>query len=112
MPDLLKMLRLFLIIVIFSHYAMGQQMSWSEWKKESESNIRLLPQYGEIEKTAGQIEADQKFIEQMLEQYPTRTEASDRMIEIGFKYLYQDIKTAMYRFNQAYLLDKENSDIY
>lgn len=35
------------------------------------------------------------------------------MIELGFQYLYQgDLKTAMYRFNQAFLLDQENTDIY
>ena len=34
------------------------------------------------------------------------------MISLGFKYLYRDIKTAMYRFNQAYLLDSTNTDIY
>jgi tetratricopeptide (TPR) repeat protein len=35
------------------------------------------------------------------------------MIDLGFKYLYRgDIKTAMYRFNQAYLMDNKNSNIY
>ena len=35
------------------------------------------------------------------------------MIELGFKYLYRgDLKTAMYRYNQAFLLDKNNSNIY
>ena len=42
----------------------------------------------------------------------TNRKASDHMIRLGFNYLYRDIKTAMCRFNQAYLLDSTNTDIY
>ena len=39
--------------------------------------------------------------------------ASDHLIKLGFNYLYRgDVRTAMYRFNQAYLLDSTNTDIY
>ena len=42
-----------------------------------------------------------------------KTAASDYLIKLGFNYMYKrDLKTAMYRFNQAYLLDSTNSDIY
>ena len=42
-----------------------------------------------------------------------RRKASDHMITVGFGYLYGgDLVTAMYRFNQAYLLDSTNTDIY
>lgn len=36
------------------------------------------------------------------------------MTELGFQYLYErgDFPTAMKRFNQAYLLDSKNADIY
>lgn len=101
-----------LIITLFSFSIFGQQMTYEEWEKEAQSNIRLLPKYGNKEKTKGQKEADQEFIKTVLETDKTREKGSAHMIDLGFKYLYQDRKTAMYRFNQAYLLDSTNSDIY
>ena len=91
---------------------MGEQMTLEKWNEEAKTNIRLLPEYGHITKTEKQRETDKEFIEATLKQYPTKRKASDHLIELGFKYLYSDIKTAMYRFNQAYLLDSTNTDIY
>src|SRR5436190_9598559 len=48
-----------------------------------------------------------------LSQFKTRRQASNHLIELGFQYYYRpDFKTAMYRFNQAYLLDSTNTDIF
>lgn len=48
-----------------------------------------------------------------LPQFKSRREASKHLIGLGFQYYYrQDLKTAMYRFNQAYLLDTTNTDIF
>ena len=90
----------------------GSKMNSDQWNKEAETNIRLLPKYGHISKSEGQKASDKEFIEVTLKQYTTSRKASDHLIELGFKYLYNDIKTAMYRFNQAYLLDSTNTDIY
>ena len=51
-------------------------------------------------------------MEATLKNFPTNRKASDHLIELGFKYLYNDIKIAMYRFNQSFLLDSTNADIY
>ncbi|MDI3318283.1 tetratricopeptide repeat protein [Pinibacter soli] len=91
---------------------MGNKMTFEQWNEEAKTNIRLLPKYGHVAKTEGQKAADKEFIETTLRQYPTNRKASDHLIELGFKYLYSDVKTAMYRFNQAYLLDSTNTDIY
>ena len=107
-------------ITLFSLTTFGQKYSdvWTlKWlpndgMKKAKTNIRLLPKYGHIIKTEGQKAADKEFIEATLKQYPTNRKASDHLIELGFKYLCHDIKTAMYRFNQAYLLDSTNTDIY
>lgn len=90
----------------------GHTMTLKEWNNEAKTNIRLLPKYGYTPKTEGQKAADKEFIETTLKEYPSNRKASDHLIELGFKYLYKDIKTAMYRFNQAFLLDSTNSDIY
>ena len=109
-----------IIITLFSLTTFGQKysdvidkkMTFEQWKEEAKTNIRLLPKYGHAAKTEGQKASDKEFIETTLKQYPTNRKASEHLIDLGFKYLYKDIKTAMYRFNQAYLLDSTNSDIY
>jgi len=60
--------------------------------------------------------SDEKFIKETMQQEEfkgNRTLASNQTIKLGFDYLYRgDLKTAMYRFNQAYLLDQTNTDIF
>ena len=91
---------------------MEQKMTSEKWNEEANTNIRLLPKYGHIPKTDAQKKSDRDFIETALKQDTTNRKASDHMVRLGFSYLYRDIKTAMYRFNQAYLLDSTNTDIY
>lgn len=85
-------------------------------ENDANTDIRLLPKYGNRQKTKEQIASDDKFIQETLQQEQfkgDRRSASDHMIKLGFNYLYKgDLKTAMYRFNQAYLLDSLNTDIY
>ncbi len=106
MKSILTTLLLFLSLSVF-----GQQISWKDWEVESKTDIRLLPKYGNAEKTPEQKKIDQDFIAMSLAQDTTHRKASDHLIGLGFKYIYRDIKTAMYRFNQAYLLDPTNADI-
>jgi len=87
-------------------------MTLNQWNEEAKNNIRCLPKYGYVKKTAGQLEVDTEFIQATLPQFANKRLASEHLIDLGFKYLYRDVKTAMYRFNQAYLLDSTNSDIY
>lgn len=105
-----------LAITFFTLTAFGQQMTSDEWNEQAKTNMRLLPKYGHQQKTEEQKQLDEKFIKETIELEKfkgNRTAASNHMISIGFTYLYRgDIKTAMYRFNQAYLLDSLNTDIY
>lgn len=100
------------LILLTSLSVFGQQMSWEEWENESKTDIRMLPKYGNVDKTEQQKESDKDFIQTVLKQDSTHRKGSDHLIDLGFKYLNRDIKTAMYRFNQAYLLDSTNTDIY
>lgn len=106
-------LTLSLFLITFISFG---QTNYQEWENHSRTNIRLLPKYGSVEKTPEQKESDEKFIKETMkiEKFKgNKTSASNHMIILGFQYLYKgDLKTAMYRFNQAYLLDKENTDIY
>lgn len=88
-------------------------ITYQEWNEETKVNIRLLPKYGNRLKTEQQKEADNKLIDNYVKQEGTRRKASEVLISQGFKYLYSgDAKTAMYRFNQAWLLDSANADVY
>ena len=105
-----------LILTLTTITGFGQQMNINEWEEQSKNNIRLLPKYGHAQKNEAQKQSDQDFINETKgqEQFNgDRTAASNHMIDLGFNYLYRgDLKTAMYRFNQAYLLDSLNAEIY
>ena len=91
------------------------QVSFEKWEEETKTNKRLLPRYGYIAKSPEEIRSDSDYIKQTmaLPQFKTRREASNHIIGLGFQYYYRnDFKTAMYRFNQAYLLDSTNTDIF
>ena len=101
-----------LIITLLAASAFAQQITSAQWEEEAKTNMRLLPKYGHMPKTEAQKQSDQEFIETALTADSTHRMASDHLISLGFKYLNRDVKTAMYRFNQAYLLDSTNVDIY
>jgi tetratricopeptide (TPR) repeat protein len=104
---------LILITILICQSSFAQQISYEQWKEEAKTEIRLLPEYGNVQKTPGQIEADQELIKTELAQNGTHRKASEALIKLGFDYLYRgDIKTAMYRFNQAWLLDPKNENVY
>ncbi|TDQ79812.1 tetratricopeptide repeat protein [Sphingobacterium yanglingense] len=85
-------------------------------EREHPGDIRMLPKYGGVQKSKEQLAADQDFLDTILSDDKYRNNnrlASDELIKLGFDYLNQeDVKTAMYRFNQAYLIDSTNTDIY
>ncbi len=111
----MKGVKVFLNIILITVFngVYGQQVDYANWKEESKSNIRLLPEYGNVTKTKEQKEADAEFIKLSLQQDGSREKASEHMVELGFMYLYRkDLKTAMYRFNQAWLLNPGNENAY
>lgn len=102
-------LPLFSVLISF-----GQNQNLEKWNTIAESDISLQPEYGNFQKSEEQIKSDNEFIDEILNHYKSREEASDKMVELGFTYLYErgDFVTAMKRFNQAFLLNNENADIY
>lgn len=110
----MKHLLIFTILLLLNTGSYAQN-PFEKWEAESKTNKRLLPKYGNLPKTEEQIKSDSDFVREILAmpQFKTRREASNHMISLGFQYYYRpDLKTAMYRFNQAYLLDSTNADIY
>jgi len=104
------------ILILLSITTLGQQITLKDWDVQSQTNIRLIPKYGNAPVTEERKKSDEIFIDETMRQEQfkgDRTAASNHLITLGFNYLYRgDLKTAMYRFNQAYLLDTLNAEIY
>jgi tetratricopeptide (TPR) repeat protein len=91
----------------------NNSITYEQWKKDALSDIRLYPKFGDVVKNEDQKAADQVLIESYTKQHGGRREGSEVLVGLGFNYLSQgNVKTAMYRFNQAWLLDPENENVF
>lgn len=100
-------------LLVLTSTLFGQKITEKEWNELASTDKRLLPKYGHLPKTSDEKKADKEFIQTILTSDTTNKKGSEHLINLGFNYLYKgDLKTAMARFNQAYLLDSTNTDIY
>ncbi|KIA97216.1 MULTISPECIES: tetratricopeptide repeat protein [unclassified Flavobacterium] len=75
--------------------------------------INLLPMYGEVKKCEQQIQSDKEFLLQSEKQFKSREKAAELYVSKAWEYFYKDDNdTAMKRFNQAWLLDNTNPQVY
>ncbi|CAH8281242.1 hypothetical protein EV196_1216 [Mariniflexile fucanivorans] len=99
----MKHILLFVVLIIFNNCA----------KNDCIQGINNLPKYGKIKKCAEQITLDNEFIKGCDTIYPNRKIAAIHYIDLAWGYFYNNqIDLSMKRFNQAWLLDKNNADIY
>ncbi len=108
------MRHLFIFILLCSSLSsLAQEYSLKSWQNEARKNKEMQPEYGNLKKNTEEIKADNIFVNNIVESGKSKSEGASEMIRIGFDYLYKgDLKTAMLRFNQAYLLHPKNSQIY
>jgi tetratricopeptide (TPR) repeat protein len=106
----------FLLTISFSLFTFAcfaQTMSYKEWNRQAKTDMRLLPKYGNQPKNDKQKLADQELIDESTAREGNRRKASEAFVKTGFSYLYKgDLKSAMSRFNQAWLLDPENENAF
>ena len=82
-------------------------------QQDCPEGINLLPMYGEVQKCEKQIELDTEFIKASEKQFKSKTKASEYYVSKGWEYFYSDEnELSMKRFNQAWLLDNKNAEIY
>src|SRR5688572_8320435 len=75
--------------------------------------INKLPVYGQIQKCKEQLDNDYKFLQECDKQFKDRQAAAKFYVDRGWGYFYKNqFDTAMMRFNQAWLLDSLNADVY
>lgn len=109
---------LFTLINIFTSCNKQTQKETQE-EEQTVIEINLLPmygstpEYGSLQKTPEQLEADSIFLENSDKIQPDRSQACIDYIEMGWNYLDdKDWETAMRRANQAWQLDNQNPDVY
>jgi tetratricopeptide (TPR) repeat protein len=74
-----------------------------------------LPMYGGLDRNADPIlkGADEALIDGTTKEFGSRAIASQRFVDQGFRFYFQnDLQTAMRRFNQGWLLNPNNPDVY
>ena len=97
----LKILILILSLAMFSCESSGQKPD------------NTKPMYGEVAKSEDYLKIDTDFKNESLEQFKTVDSAVSVQISQAWRHYYHnDLKTAMKRFNQAWLLNPEFPDSY
>ncbi|UYZ60055.1 hypothetical protein [Hymenobacter latericus] len=81
---------------------------------QAKEGINSLPRYGGIVKSKALRQLDQEFIASALRQYNNdRRAASESCVVQGWSYFYDNnFSTSVKRFNQAWLLDSTNCNVY
>jgi Flp pilus assembly protein TadD len=104
----------FTLLLAFAALALpAQHLTYAEWLSRAQVDMRLEPRYGYKPKNEAQRASDAEFVRLMLEQEPDRRKASGQLLLHGFDLLRQgEMPYAMFRFNQAWLLDSTNADAY
>ncbi|QOW09884.1 hypothetical protein Q73A0000_05655 [Kaistella flava (ex Peng et al. 2021)] len=99
------MKKILFLIIICQFSCKGQE--------DCPQGINLLPMYGEVKKCKQQIDSDKNFILESEKKFGDSKKASEYYVSKGWEYFYDnDNETSMKRFNQAWLLDNTNSQIY
>lgn len=83
--------------------------------QEQKSRIDEVPMYGGIDRSRvpDLVSADQEFISAVTKEFGSRDRASQLWVEQGFKFYNLDrLDMAMRRFNQAWLLNPENPEVF
>ncbi len=105
--------KLVLILLLITGIAPAQQISYLQWQQMEKTNPMLQPKLG-YQTLPHTIKNTRDSLTRVLtKKFVSAEAASDYLIQQGAQYLYQDdLVTAMHRFNQAYLMDSTNTDIY
>lgn len=80
-----------------------------------QTRIDEVPMYGGMDRTKyPELQAgDEKFISDVTQHFGSREKASSVWVEQGFRFYQQDnLGMAMRRFNQAWLLNPSNPEVY
>jgi tetratricopeptide (TPR) repeat protein len=84
-----------------------------EWTYQCTPDLNQLPEYGRQKKCEQEIAIDNEFILTCDTKFKDRKTAAKYYIKRAWDYFEEGkMDTAMFRFNQAWMLDSTNADIY
>ena len=93
-------------LILLSNLTSGQN-------KKCPEGINNLPMYGEVTKCDQQIQIDNDFLKECDTLFKNRKLAAIHHVNLAWGYFYKNqVNLSMRRFNQAWLLDKDNADVY
>ncbi len=95
-----------LAVIVLSSTSVAQKLS---------GDPSLVPMYGGMDRQSDPVlkGADDALIEGTTKEFGSRNSASRRFTDAGFRYYFRnDLGTAMRRFNQGWLLDPNNPDVF
>ena len=96
-----------------SHYLYFLFLIGCSTDNQCPQNINILPMYGNIKKCNAQLKIDQDFLNECDSMFSSRKKASVHHVDLGWGYFYRNqFDNAIKRFNQAWLLDSTNADVY
>ncbi|MBC7864481.1 MAG: hypothetical protein IAF38_16015 [Bacteroidia bacterium] len=105
----------FFLLVCTTTKAQTARFTLAGWQTRASAQSNLLPMYGQKPKTEKELQANKEFLQKMglgKSQSYIRYR-SDVTAESGWKNYYAGaLDTAMFRFNQAWLIDSTNSGPY
>ncbi len=88
-------------------------LSYGNEKSTIGGQSNELPMFGGVERTLEEKKADEVLIKSSIEQFGSKEEAVKVALKLAWNYYDKhDVKTAMKRFNQAWLLDPQNADVF
>jgi len=93
---------LFLVYCTFCAISYGEEIPTNE-----------RPMYGNIPMTDEEKKCNENFINEAIQKAGSREAAAQSAIKLAWQYFYNnDPRTAMKRFNQAWLLDPNNAEVF
>jgi len=110
-PSIMKTLLSFILILLLGTIS-AQNKDYELFQREAKFNKRLLPKLGSTTKSIDQIESERAYVKKTMKEYSSAREASDTMVKRGYELLKTDLKEAMNNFNNAYLLDSSNANVF
>ena len=101
------------IFIFLAYSGYGQEIPPQKWYAAAASNISLLPKYGGKKKSEEQLKADRQLFASMDSLGMSYAEASKYYDSKGWEFLRAGIyDRAMSRFNQAWMFDSTNANVY
>ncbi len=89
------------------------QVNYKQWQQMEQNNLMLQPRLGGRALPQTIKNSTDSLYSELLPKFVSARDASDYLIQRGFLFLHQDdLITAMHRYNQAYVLDSTNPNVY